>query len=119
MAFLGSNPLFLLYENFGVAFVTDALILPLGIVLVGLVATKLGIMSVAALRRLAQQNEQAQLAGELLRLKIAEAKKRQKQSTLAWNGYRKFVIDRKVEEACDICSFYLVPHDQKDRKSTR
>jgi ferredoxin-NADP reductase len=113
MAFLGSNPLFLLYENFGVAFVTDALILPLGIVLVGLVATKLGIMSVAALRRLAQQNEQAQLAGELLRLKIAEAKKRQKQSTLAWNGYRKFVIDRKVEEACDICSFYLVPHDQK------
>jgi len=93
--------------------VTDALVLPLGIVVVGLVATRLGIMSVAALKQLAQQNEQAQLVRELLQQKIAEAKKRQEQSTLAWNGYRKFVIDRKVEEACDICSFYLVPHDQK------
>lgn len=93
--------------------VTDALILPLGVALVGLVAARLGILSVAALRQLAQQNEQAQLVRELLRQRIAEAEKRQQQSTLAWNGYRKFVIDRKVEEACDICSFYLVPHDQK------
>lgn len=91
----------------------DALILPLGLVLVGLVAARLGILSVAALRQLAQQNEQSQLVRELLRQKIAEATKRQQQSTLAWNGYRKFVIDRKVVEARDICSFYLVPHDRK------
>jgi ferredoxin-NADP reductase len=95
------------------AFAMDDLILPLGVVLVGLVAYQLGIVSLAALRRLTQQNEQARLVSELLRLKIEAAKKRQEQSTLAWNGYRKFVIDRKIEEACDICSFYLVPHDQK------
>lgn len=29
----------------------------------------------------------------------------------AWNGYRKFRVSKKVEEARDICSFYLTPHD--------
>jgi hypothetical protein len=29
----------------------------------------------------------------------------------AWDGYRKFRIERKVVEAKNICSFYLVPHD--------
>lgn len=29
----------------------------------------------------------------------------------AWNGYRKFRVSRKVEEAKDTCSFYLSPHD--------
>jgi len=96
-----------------IALVMDDVILALGVVLVVLVAYEVGIVSLAAMRRLAQQNEQAQLVRELLRLKIEEAKKRQEQRTLAWNGYRKFVIDRKVEEARDICSFYLVPHDQK------
>ena len=32
---------------------------------------------------------------------------------LSWNGIRKFYIDRKVEEAKDICSFYLKPHDHE------
>lgn len=31
----------------------------------------------------------------------------------AWSGTRKFRLDRVVEEAKDICSFYLVPHDGK------
>ncbi len=34
-------------------------------------------------------------------------------SELSWNGNRKFYIDRKVEEAKDICSFYFKPHDHK------
>ncbi len=29
----------------------------------------------------------------------------------AWNGYRKFRVSKKVNEAKDICSFYLTPHD--------
>ena len=29
----------------------------------------------------------------------------------AWNGYRKFRVSRKIEEAKDQCSFYLTPHD--------
>lgn len=34
-------------------------------------------------------------------------------SELSWNGVRKFYLDRKVEEAKDVCSFYLKPHDHK------
>jgi len=30
---------------------------------------------------------------------------------LSWSGFRKFKIDRKVEEAQGVCSFYLKPHD--------
>jgi ferredoxin-NADP reductase len=30
-----------------------------------------------------------------------------------WNGYRKFTVVDKVQEAEDICSFYLKPHDGK------
>lgn len=29
----------------------------------------------------------------------------------AWNGYRKFRVSKKINEAKDICSFYLTPHD--------
>ncbi len=32
---------------------------------------------------------------------------------LTWNGLRKFYIERKVEEAKDVCSFYLKPHDHQ------
>ena len=37
------------------------------------------------------------------------------QGGLAWNGYRKFQVDRKEYEDKNgnICSFYLVPHDGK------
>ena len=37
------------------------------------------------------------------------------QAGLAWNGYRKFQVDRKVYEDKNgnICSFYLLPHDGK------
>lgn len=31
----------------------------------------------------------------------------------AWQSVRKFVIARKVEEAADICSYYLTPYDGK------
>src|SRR3970282_977425 len=29
----------------------------------------------------------------------------------AWNGYRKFRVSKKIEEAKNTCSFYLTPHD--------
>lgn len=31
--------------------------------------------------------------------------------TMAWSGFRKFMLVGKVLEADDICSFYLAPHD--------
>ena len=32
---------------------------------------------------------------------------------VAWNGYRKFTVSRKVEECVDTYSYYLTPHDGK------
>lgn len=48
-------------------------------------------------------------------LETVSLKFRYQQSVEAhgWNGYRKFTIVQKVQEAEDICSFYLKPHDQK------
>ncbi len=63
---------------------------------------------------------------QLLHHAIAEAREctearrqetllRRKQSELSWMGYRKFEVQRKVfeDENRSICSFYLVPHDQR------
>ena len=35
------------------------------------------------------------------------------QTQLLWEGWRKFVVQRKVVEGRDIISFYLTPHDQR------
>jgi uncharacterized protein len=43
---------------------------------------------------------------------LAAIRRAQEERDAAWDGYRKFRIDRKVMEADDICSFYFVAHDQ-------
>lgn len=47
------------------------------------------------------------LIGQLLDMRRLEVEK----TKLSWNGYRKFKVVSKVEEAHDIVSFYLAPHD--------
>lgn len=91
----------------------DALILPLGIVIVSLVAVRLGVLATSSIRQLGYQRRLDELALELLHQRISEAQKRRAENTLAWNGYRKFVISEKVDEAKGICSFWLKPHDGK------
>ena len=91
----------------------DALVLPLGLIAVGLVVLRLGLHTYSSWQRLRQQQEQDRLSADLLRQQIDTAKRDRQTSALAWNGYRKFVVDRKVEEAAGVCSFYLVPHDHK------
>ncbi len=91
----------------------DLLILPIGLVTAGLVAARLGVLTVAAWQQAVSRREQDQLTLQVMRERIAEAKKRRAENLLAWNGYRKFVVDRKVVEAEGICSFYLVAHDRK------
>ena len=60
---------------------------------------------------------------ELLRVRTREivdrSRIRKAKEEGAWNGYRKFRVSRKAEEAKDTCSFYLSPHDGRpvDRKS--
>lgn len=92
---------------------TDALILPLGIAIIALVSARLGVHTVAAVKNLRFQNRRDELSLQLLRQRIADSKNRASDNQLSWNGYRKFEIARRVEEARGICSFDLQPHDGK------
>jgi ferredoxin-NADP reductase len=58
-----------------------------------------------------QQLEIARLTAELAATR--EARQKRVQETGPWNGFRKFVVKQRVEEADHICSFHLVPHDAK------
>jgi len=45
---------------------------------------------------------------------LADRRRReQEKAERTWDGFRKFVIARKVRECGDICSFYLEPHDRR------
>jgi hypothetical protein len=45
---------------------------------------------------------------------LAERRRREQQKAeRTWDGFRKFVVARKVPESHDICSFYLEPHDRR------
>src|SRR5256885_797926 len=54
---------------------------------------------------------------DMLRERIGELadrrRREQEKAERTWDGFRKFVIARKVLEAPDICSFYLEPHDRR------
>jgi ferredoxin-NADP reductase len=52
---------------------------------------------------------------------LEQAKVERDRTELSWNGKRKFRIDRRVveNESGDICSFYLVPHDERPVPSFR
>ncbi len=56
---------------------------------------------------------EARLFQQRAQLLLQSDQVERERSELSWNGNRKFYIDRKVEEAKDICSFYLRPHDHK------
>ncbi|MCG8651472.1 MAG: FAD-binding oxidoreductase, partial [Pirellulales bacterium] len=91
----------------------DALILALGVAAVSLVLMRLAILVADSLRRLIHQRHQDQLQLEWLCARITEAQDQHSENVLAWNGFRKFEIAKRVEEAQGICSFYLKPHDGK------
>lgn len=70
-----------------------------------------------ATRRTAQEAMQRRLAlaglRERLQVQLDTARVERDRRQLGWDGARKFVLERRVEEARDICSFYLKPHDGK------
>ena len=76
------------------------------------------ISSVVANWRIATVSERA-LAGEreLLRERVEQIHAARnfdrQQNELSWNGVRKFRVADKVEEADQVCSFYLKPHDER------
>ncbi len=73
-----------------------------------------------AAAQLLKQQRTARLASDLklqlLRQELRAASimcAQREQDQLCWNGFRKFVVRRKVDEAIGACSFYLAPHDGK------
>ncbi|MEO5802126.1 MAG: 2Fe-2S iron-sulfur cluster-binding protein [Verrucomicrobiota bacterium] len=90
--------------------------LSLGLILLGMLASKLLLMLYSSARAIFHEREQRQLSRERLKLmvKAAAAQLREaEQSKALWNGVRKFQIARKVKECEDVFSFYLAPHDGK------
>ena len=86
------------------------------VALIGLVAVRLLIECASSLRTAVYDRQRRQRSLTLLddQIQAARAQQaRQDAARFAWNGYRKFVVDRKVTEAEGVCSFYLAPHDGK------
>ena len=90
----------------------------IGLTLVGLVVGRLVLSIVAALRRARAEAEQRALDVARLQEELAaarELRRRAAEEPLSWNGFRKFVVSRKVVESPSVCSFHLKPHDAKPR----
>lgn len=93
-----------------------------GWVLVALVAGNAASVLISSLRRMQGERQQQRLALELLQQQVAAAsvlRQEAEQSRFLWEGYRKFVVSRKVEEGENIASLYLVPFDRKPLPSFR
>ncbi len=44
---------------------------------------------------------------------MRDLRRKRSDTALPWNGFRKFLVQKKEMESKDVCSFYLTPHDQK------
>lgn len=87
-----------------------------GGLIIGLVVIRLLQSVISASQMLKYSRERSSRAVQLLETQIAAAQALRVQNEsqkMHWNGYRKFRVSRKVEEARDVCSFYLEPHDRK------
>lgn len=88
----------------------------IGLILVGLAAAQLLQWSFLQRQTAALDRQQRELELAALRERVdmlKEERKRRSRSALAWNGFRKFKLIDRVEEAPGIVSFRLAPHDQK------
>src|ERR1700728_2361130 len=87
-----------------------------GAAILGGAFIQVGATTYGALRRRVLEAQRQRLALGLLRQRVdrelAAIQFDRRRRELEWEGFRKFRIDRKVMETNDICSFYLVPHDQ-------
>ena len=88
----------------------------IGDVLVGGVLLQLGLVCIESVRRGVGQRRQSDLALETLKTELEimrDIRRKRAEAALPWNGYRKFLVSKKVFECSDVCSFYLTPHDKK------
>ncbi|MCH7689087.1 MAG: hypothetical protein IH899_20830, partial [Planctomycetes bacterium] len=73
-----------------------------GSIIVGLIIVQLGLFVFRYLQTVRGEALRQELSLELLRQQIQAANAlriRREQTNFCWNGYRKFVVEKKVEEA--------------------
>jgi hypothetical protein len=88
----------------------------IGLSLIALAAARLLLSLVTGIRRARAEAQQHALDLERLQTELAtarELRRRAAEEPLPWNGFRKFVVYRKVAETPAVCSFHLQPHDGK------
>lgn len=88
----------------------------LGLALLALVVIRLSLGLITALQRSRAEAGLRLLDLERLHEELAAARELRRRATeepLPWNGFRKFVVSRKVVESPTVCSFHLSPHDAK------
>lgn len=87
-----------------------------GVVLLVIVMILVIFMAVSMLRRMKEQSRVHHLEMDLFERQILLAKAMQEKNaanTSSWNGVRKFIVARKVNECDSVCSFHLKAQDQK------
>ena len=88
----------------------------LGGILVAGGLIQLGLVTAGNVRRLVGQNRQEDLALERLKTELEimrDLRRRKAEGGSPWNGWRKFLVEKKVVECEGVCSFHLTPHDRK------
>lgn len=87
-----------------------------GVAVIGGAVVQMTLLLLSSFRRRAVEAERRGLELELFRERsrvwLEIAKSEQDRARLSWSGARKFVVARRVEEAENVVSFYLVPHDR-------
>ncbi len=91
-----------------------------GLALVVIAAAQCGLLVFSGVRRGAIQRNRRALEGAAFSERLSAARQqlhKKEPRVLAWNGIRKFRIDRVVCECADVNSFYLRPLDGKPLSS--
>jgi hypothetical protein len=88
-----------------------------GWVIVGACTAQAAVSLYGTIQRRAREAKTAEGEARLFQqrgqLLLQSERAHHERSGLSWSGNRKFYVDRKVQEAKDVCSFYLKAHDHK------
>lgn len=92
----------------------------MGIIIIAAVVVLVILLVVSALRRIFYEQKLNHLSLELLNHRVEAAlnhRLEREDEKYLWQGFRKFEVERKVNECNNIYSFYLKPHDRKQLPS--
>jgi hypothetical protein len=87
-----------------------------GLLIIGGLAVQVCLLVIGGVFRLVAEKGRASLQSRRLELEIKRAGlqiRSEEEARSAWNGYRKFSVEKKLMESADTFSFYLKPHDGK------